>query len=59
MDHVLRVARDNFVAGNLTAADITEFASAHGLRGTEGLRRNRSVTKDRTGLVWFSLTSGL
>ena len=58
-DHVLRVARDNLVAGNLTAADITEFGRADGLRGTEGLRRNRSVAKDRSGLIWFSLTSGL
>jgi ligand-binding sensor domain-containing protein/signal transduction histidine kinase len=58
-NHVLRVAADNFRTGQLTGSDVTEFTVADGLRGTEGVRRNRSVARDRLGMIWFSLTSGL
>jgi ligand-binding sensor domain-containing protein/signal transduction histidine kinase len=58
-NRVLRVARDNLLTGNLTAADVSEFGIADGLHGTEGVRRSRSVAKDHTGRIWFSLSSGL
>jgi len=58
-NHVLRVARDNLLTGNLTTPDITEFGIADGLPGTEGVRRSRSVAEDHTGMIWFSLSSGL
>jgi len=58
-NHVLRVARDNLLTGNLTATDISEFGIADGLHGTEGVRRSRSVAADQTGMIWFSLSSGL
>ena len=58
-NHVLRVSADNFRTGQLTRTDVTEFTVADGLRGTEGVRRNRSVARDRSGAIWFSLTSGL
>jgi ligand-binding sensor domain-containing protein/signal transduction histidine kinase len=58
-NHVLRVARDNLLTGNLTATDISEFGIADGLPGTEGVRRSRSVAEDQTGMIWFSLSSGL
>ena len=58
-NHVLRVTGDNFRNGQLTGSDVTEFTVADGLRGTEGVRRNRSVARDRSGMIWFSLTSGL
>ena len=58
-NHVLRVARNNLLNGQLTETDVTEFSGADGLHATEGVRRNRSVTHDPSGMIWFSLTSGL
>jgi ligand-binding sensor domain-containing protein/signal transduction histidine kinase len=58
-NHVLRVTRDNMWHGELAETDITEFGVADGLHGTEGVRRNRSVTQDSSGVIWFSLSSGL
>jgi ligand-binding sensor domain-containing protein/signal transduction histidine kinase len=58
-NRVLRVTRDNFRNGQLTETDITEFGIADGLPGTEGVRRNRSVVRDPSGMIWFSLNSGL
>ena len=58
-NHVLRVTRDNLRNGQLTETDISEFGVADGLHGTEGVRRNRSVAEDPSGMIWFSLSSGL
>ncbi|HSD46755.1 MAG TPA: triple tyrosine motif-containing protein, partial [Pyrinomonadaceae bacterium] len=59
LNHVLRVKRDNLRNDHLTDTDVSEFGAADGLRGNEGVRRNRSVTHDSTGKIWFSLNSGL
>jgi ligand-binding sensor domain-containing protein/signal transduction histidine kinase len=58
-DHVLRVALDRLRSGQLTEADVSEFGVADGLPGSQGVRRNRSVTQDPSGMVWFSLSTGL
>jgi len=58
-NHVLRVTRDNLRNNQLTETDVTVFSVADGLPGTEGVRRNRSVTRDPSGMIWFSLSSGL
>lgn len=58
-NHVLRVTRDNLRNGQLTEKDVIEFGIADGLHGSEGVRRNRSVTHDPSGMIWFSLSSGL
>jgi len=58
-NNVLRVTRDNLRNGQLTESDVTEFSAADGLHGSEGVRRNRSVTRDPSGMIWFSLSSGL
>ena len=58
-NHVLRVKRDNLLNGQLTETDVSEFGAADGLHGSEGVRRNRSVTHDPAGMIWFSLSSGL
>jgi len=58
-NHVLRVTRDNLRNNQLTETDVTEFGIADGLRGSEGVRRNRSVTHDSSGMIWFSLSNGL
>ena len=58
-NHVLRVPRDKLRNGQVTETDVREFGVADGLQGSEGVRRNRSVTEDSSGMIWFSLTSGL
>ena len=58
-NHVLRVTRENFRKRQLTESDVTEFSVADGLPGSEGVRRNQSVTHDSLGMLWFSLSSGL
>lgn len=59
LNHVLRVKRDHLRNGQLGETDINEFGAADGLHGSEGIRRNRSVTLGPSGLIWFSLSSGL
>jgi hypothetical protein len=56
---VLRVTRDKLRNDQLAETDVNEFGVADGLQGTEGVRRNRSVTHDPSGMIWFSLSSGL
>lgn len=58
-NHVLRVKRYTLRSGQVLETDVTEFGVADGLQGTEGVRRNRSVTLDPSGMIWFSLNSGL
>ena len=58
-NRLLRVQRNSLLNGSPTAVDISEFGIADGLLGTEGIRRSRSVAKDQTGMIWFSLSRGL
>ena len=57
--HVLRVRRSSLIEGALSDDDIREYGIADGLRGTEGVKRYRSVVEDSRGQVWFSTTRGL
>jgi signal transduction histidine kinase/ligand-binding sensor domain-containing protein len=57
--HVLRVNRDKLLRGALADGDFREFNTADGLRGTEGVKRSRSVITDRAGRIWFSLNRGI
>jgi len=56
---VLRVNRDKLRSGGLGEGDVREFGLADGLRGVEGVKRDRSVIADRKGLIWFSLNRGI
>jgi signal transduction histidine kinase len=58
-NHVLRVRRAALVERHVLEADIRDYGPADGLRGTEGVKRDRSVVKDRHGTIWFSLNLGL
>lgn len=58
-NHVLRVSRDTVRNRQITETDVTEFGVADGLQGSEGVRRHQSVTHDSSGMIWFSLSSGL
>jgi ligand-binding sensor domain-containing protein/signal transduction histidine kinase len=57
--HVLRVKRDALVNGVLHDGDVREYGTADGLRGTEGVKRHRSVVSDGEGRIWFSMDRGL
>jgi signal transduction histidine kinase/ligand-binding sensor domain-containing protein len=57
--HVLRVKRDALLRGTLTDGDLREFGVTDGLRGVEGVNRNRSVVTDPLGRIWFSLNRGI
>jgi signal transduction histidine kinase len=57
--HVLRVNRDRLFQGTLGDGDVREFGLADGLRGTQGIERNRSVVADSAGRIWFSLNHGV
>jgi signal transduction histidine kinase len=58
-NHVVRVSREGLARGPFLDTDIREFGVADGLRGTEGVKRDRSVVKDQHGAIWFSLNFGL
>jgi signal transduction histidine kinase len=57
--HVLRVTRDKLLQGQLTDEDLSEYGLADGLQGSEGVKRNRSITADQQGMIWFSLNGGI
>jgi signal transduction histidine kinase/ligand-binding sensor domain-containing protein len=56
-NHVLSIDRDKLIGGKL--GDVREYGVADGLRGTEGVKRNRSVVLDQLGRIWFSMNRGL
>ena len=58
-NHVLRVNRERLLGGKLSEGDLREYGLADGLRGAEGVKRDRSVIADRSGRIWFSLNRGM
>jgi ligand-binding sensor domain-containing protein/signal transduction histidine kinase len=58
-NHVLRVNREKLLQGALGEGDVREYGLADGLRGVEGVRRDRSVVADPGGRIWFSLNRGI
>jgi ligand-binding sensor domain-containing protein/signal transduction histidine kinase len=56
---VLRVNGEKLLQGMLNEGDLREYGIADGLRGTEGVRRYRSVVADSLGRIWFSLNRGI
>ena len=58
-DHVVRANRASLAGDGGAANDFREFGSADGIPSTEGVRRSRSVAKDRLGRIWFSLRRGI
>jgi signal transduction histidine kinase len=57
--HVLRVNREKLLHAALTDADVRVYGLEDGLRGTGGVKRNRSVVSDPLGRIWFSLNRGI
>ncbi|KAA6465185.1 hypothetical protein DYQ86_04350 [Acidobacteria bacterium AB60] len=58
-DHILRANRDRLRAGDISDAEIESFGTIDGLRGVEGVARDRTVIEDHQGRTWFSLNSGI
>jgi signal transduction histidine kinase/ligand-binding sensor domain-containing protein len=58
-NHVLRVDRVKLLGDKVSEGDVREYGLADGLRGTEGVKRNRSVVADQLGRIWFSMNRGL
>ncbi|HTW63801.1 MAG TPA: two-component regulator propeller domain-containing protein [Bryobacteraceae bacterium] len=58
-NRVLRIDRGKLMRGYLAEGDIREFTIADGLRGSEGVKRQRSVVSDSLGRIWFSLNRGI
>jgi ligand-binding sensor domain-containing protein/signal transduction histidine kinase len=58
-NHVLRINRNALLQGHVRDTDIRAYGLQDGLRGTEGVKRDRSVAKDLDGDIWFSLNVGL
>jgi ligand-binding sensor domain-containing protein/signal transduction histidine kinase len=58
-DHVLQVNRDRLLEGSLMDTDIQSYGIGDGLRGIEGVGRERTVVSDHLGRIWVSLNSGL
>jgi signal transduction histidine kinase/ligand-binding sensor domain-containing protein len=58
-NRVLRTDRVRLLQGKLGGDDLREYGLADGLRGTEGVKRNRSVVADRLGRIWFSMNRGI
>jgi ligand-binding sensor domain-containing protein len=58
-NHVIRVNRARLLNGSLASGDFLQYGLADGLRGTEGVKRHRSVVADSLGRIWFSLNAGI
>ncbi len=58
-NHVLRVNRDKLLGTGTSDTDVREYGLADGLKGIEGVKRDRSVFVDPGGKIWFSMNRGL
>jgi ligand-binding sensor domain-containing protein/signal transduction histidine kinase len=58
-NRVLRIRREVLLRGHVLDTDIREYGFADGLRGIQGVKRDRSVIRDSQGNIWFSLNFGL
>lgn len=58
-NYVLRVNRERLLQGALSTNDVRQYGTSDGLRGTGGVRRERSVVEDAAGRIWFSRAGGL
>lgn len=57
--HILRVEREKLVRQPLVASDVREYSTADGLLSSQGVKRQKSVTADAFGRIWFSTNRGL
>ena len=58
-NNVLQVNREKLLRGTLTEDDVRDYGLEDGLRGVQGVKRDRSVVADPAGRIWFSLDRGI
>jgi ligand-binding sensor domain-containing protein len=58
-NHIMRVNREKLLVGSVEISDIREYATADGLRSTEGVKRSVSVLSDSAHRIWLSTSRGL
>jgi len=58
-NHIVRVRRRSLLGDGPGNDDIREYGLTDGLRGTEGVKRQKSVFADPQGRIWFSMNRGL
>jgi ligand-binding sensor domain-containing protein/signal transduction histidine kinase len=58
-DHLLRVNRDHLLRGDVADTDVESFGIGDGLKGVEGIGRDRTLVADHNGHIWASLNRGL
>lgn len=56
---ILRVNRHKLMERHLSPDDVREYGTANGLLGTISIKRERSVTADSMGRIWFSTSRGI
>lgn len=59
VNHLLRVNRGKLHRGVLGQGSFREYGLADGLRGTEGVKRDRSAVADSSGRIWIALTRAI
>ena len=57
--HVMRVRRLGLLKGKFEDGEYSEYGEEDGLKGTEGLRRHRSVIAGPRGVIWLSTPGGV
>jgi ligand-binding sensor domain-containing protein/signal transduction histidine kinase len=57
--HILRVEREKLLRQPLAASDLREYGLSDGLLSSQGIKRQKSVTADFLGRIWFSTNRGL
>lgn len=55
----LSIDRDKLLSLDVSDQDVHEYGLADGLRGTQGVNRDRSLAVDPQGNIWFSTSEGL
>lgn len=58
-NHLLKVNREKLLNLALSDTDVRVYGVEDGLRGTEGVKRYRSVVADSLVRIWFSTTHGI
>ncbi len=59
VERVLRVDARRVLDSTVVDADVREFDAVDGLASSEGVKRDRSATTDRSGRVWLAVAGGL
>jgi signal transduction histidine kinase/ligand-binding sensor domain-containing protein len=57
--HVIRVSRAGLLKGDFGLQNYREYGDEDGLKGTSGVRRDRSVMSEDGQHIWFSTTNGI